>query len=341
MVGALNLPVRSSILDVACGPGWVSEYFANLGHVVLGLDICDDFVELARQRLEAVPFEVFPGEKPTAEFLLHDIEQSAVPSPRRFDLAYFESSLHHFLNPIAALRNVANSLKPDGVVAIVEAEAPPKESDDYQKNIRIMAEYHTIERPYKRSQLLELLAITGFEHYRFYFPVCGLYEPSEAEELRYRVSNGTGWNIAIASRTAAGLTRLCRHGALPTAPFSFEGGFYAEERDPAGRRFRWSAGRGLCRLSCAARVRLTIGTYSPSLAGREQHVVVFIDGRRQHTCTLTSSIDETELILEGPPDPTAAEVRFESDCLFHPGWFGLRDDRSLSFWLRLEGASRS
>ena len=302
----------------------------------MGVDICDDFVDMARERLNAAPFEVFPGQKPTAEFLVHDIEQSLVPSPRRFDLAYFESTLHHFLNPVAALRNVAGSLKDDGVIAIVEGAAPPKESDGHRKLVEVMAEFHTIERPYSRNQLLELFAITGFEYYRFYFPLCGLYEPSEAEELRNLVSDGAGWNIAIASKTAAGLTRLCRHGALATIPFSFGGGFYAEERDPAGRRFRWCRGQGLCQLSSSTHARLTIGTYAPSLAGRKQHVLVFVDGHLRQTCVLTQNRFETELILDGPRERAATEVRLESDCLFHPAWFDLSDSRSLSFWVRVE-----
>jgi SAM-dependent methyltransferase len=336
MVSALNLPARAHILDVGAGPGWVSEYFAKLGHVVLGIDICGDFVEIARERLNAAPFEVFPGEKPAAEFLVHDIEMSPVLSPRRFDLAYFESTLHHFLNPVAALRHAASSLKDDGVIAILEGAAPPVESDDHRKLVNAMAEFHTIERPYSRGQIRELFAITGFEYYRFYFPLFGLYEPSEAEELKDLVANGVGWNIVIASRTAAGLTRLCRHGAPPADSFSFGGGFYGEELDPAGRRFRWCAGRGLCQLSGSAPVRLTIGTYPPSLAGRKQQVFVFVDGRPRQTCVLTEDHFETELMLDGTPERTAGEVRFESDCLFHPGWFALPDSRSLSFWVRVE-----
>ncbi len=63
MVHNLRLPARASILDVGSGPGWVSEYFARLGHVVLGIDICGDFVEIARQRVSRSSLRHFPEKR--------------------------------------------------------------------------------------------------------------------------------------------------------------------------------------------------------------------------------------------------------------------------------------
>jgi SAM-dependent methyltransferase len=339
MVHTLRLPVRSNILDVGSGSGWVSEYFAKLGHSALGIDICDDLLEIARQRVNAALFGAFPGEKLTAEFLMHDIESSPVPVPRAFDLAYFESTLHHFFNPIAVLRNVAKTLKEDGVIAIVEGAAKPVDSEGYREFVKIMTSYQTIERPYSREQLIELLAITGFEHYRFYFPLCGLYEPGDADALHQLVSNGSGWNIVIASRTAAGMTRLCRQGAQAVDAVVFEGGFYTQERDAADNPFRWSRGQGSLRAPGGVRMRLTIGTYPPSLKSRQQRVLVYVNGRLWQTCELTQDHPERKLVLDRMGDHATAEVRFESDCLFLPGWFGLEDNRSLSFWVRAEAGN--
>lgn len=332
MVHALRLPVRSNILDVGSGPGWVAEYFAKLGHFVLGIDICDDLIEIARHRLASAPFPAFPNEKLTAEFLVHDIESSPVPSQRQFELAYFESTLHHFYNPIAVLRNVAKVLKPDGVIAIVEGSAPPVDSEGHRKLLNIMMQYQTIERPYSREQLIELLEITGFAHYRFYFPVCGLYEPKDAETVRHLVASGIGWNTVIASRTSAGLARFCQDGALPAGRIGFGNGFYGEERDPKGRVFCWSRGQGWMRLREAGRTSLSLGTYPPSLESRSQKVRFYIDGRLRDSCVLTQTCPEQEIVLE---HASPAEVRFESDSLVHPSWFGLPDTRTLSFWVRV------
>jgi protein-L-isoaspartate O-methyltransferase len=35
----LDLPTRSRVLDVACGPGWTAHWMAKLGDDVVGLDI--------------------------------------------------------------------------------------------------------------------------------------------------------------------------------------------------------------------------------------------------------------------------------------------------------------
>ncbi len=53
---ALALPTDRRLLDVGCGSGWLSEYFARLGYDVTGLDISPDLVEVARERVERVPY---------------------------------------------------------------------------------------------------------------------------------------------------------------------------------------------------------------------------------------------------------------------------------------------
>lgn len=45
----------SRILDVACGGGWVSHYLSKMGYWTYGIDISDDFIELAKYRLLSDP----------------------------------------------------------------------------------------------------------------------------------------------------------------------------------------------------------------------------------------------------------------------------------------------
>jgi glycosyltransferase involved in cell wall biosynthesis len=52
MAVALSLPAGARILDVGCGSGWLSEYFARLGYDVTGIDISDDLIRMARERVE-------------------------------------------------------------------------------------------------------------------------------------------------------------------------------------------------------------------------------------------------------------------------------------------------
>ena len=47
----LNLPGGVAVLDVACGSGWISQFFARMDYKVHGFDLCTDMVDLTRQRL--------------------------------------------------------------------------------------------------------------------------------------------------------------------------------------------------------------------------------------------------------------------------------------------------
>ena len=52
----LNLPIRSKILDVACGPGWLSEYLAMSGYEVAGIDISHDLIKIAKERIDSIKY---------------------------------------------------------------------------------------------------------------------------------------------------------------------------------------------------------------------------------------------------------------------------------------------
>src|SRR5258708_35940019 len=54
----LGLPAGSRILDVGFGAGWMSEDFARLGYVGKGVDISPDLIEMSRDRVARVPFDV-------------------------------------------------------------------------------------------------------------------------------------------------------------------------------------------------------------------------------------------------------------------------------------------
>jgi SAM-dependent methyltransferase len=202
----LNLPMRGWVLDVGCGPGWTSHYLAKLGYKVLGIDISQEMVDVSGRRRDADPFQTYPGIPLDAEFMRHDIEAGPLPERPPFEAAIFESTVHHFFDPVSALKNVARSLGEDGVIVILEGAAPPKGSDYHKFLQDIMAKYHTLERPYSRAQMERLLDLAGFPHRVFYAPINGLFEQDEAASCgkfaeMFRQA-AAGYNIVIASRKA-------------------------------------------------------------------------------------------------------------------------------------------
>ena len=61
VVEGLGLGLRAQVLDVGCGPGWMSEFLARCGYWVTGIDISEDMVEIARLRVSRIPGQVVPS----------------------------------------------------------------------------------------------------------------------------------------------------------------------------------------------------------------------------------------------------------------------------------------
>ena len=203
MLEKLALPMQSSVLDVACGPGWTSHYLAKLGHKVCGIDISEDLIKIARKRIESEPFRVYQEKPLSAKFLVQDIELHELDENTLYDAAFFESALHHFSNPVQALRNVSKNLKPDGVICVRESVAPAPGTIYFDKHMELMKKYHTLERPYTRDQMIRLLRITGYNYFEFFAPVNGFFNANNRDDLKKiknQLVSQKNWNIFIASR---------------------------------------------------------------------------------------------------------------------------------------------
>jgi SAM-dependent methyltransferase len=103
---ALLPPPPASLLDIGCGTGWTSAFFARRGYDVVGVDIADDMIAQAnlnkqRQQLANLHFRVA------------DYEDLAFSE--EFDCAVFYDSLHHAVDEQAAICMAYRSLRPGGV----------------------------------------------------------------------------------------------------------------------------------------------------------------------------------------------------------------------------------
>ena len=199
----LQLPAGSRVLDVACGGGWLSHYFAKMGYQALGVDICEDLLAMARQRVaEDTRLSIKP------EFVLCDLEEETIKASN-FRAAIFESCFHHFHNPISVLRHVVDVLDADGVVVLIEGEC--RQGGLNPQWIEEMNRYHTIERPYTRMEMIEVLRLAGLPCYEFMAPVDGWHSPRRQETyaLPVRVAETTRLqNRCVAARTPDALRRI-------------------------------------------------------------------------------------------------------------------------------------
>ena len=182
---ALGLPAGSRILDVGCGSGWLSEYFARLGYVVKGIDISPELVQMSRDRLAQVPYDVDHETTLRCEFAVHDIEHD--PVKEQFDGVICYDSLHHFVDERAVVANLAAATRYGGSLFILEGDRPPIGSATEAELIGVMHRFGTLESPFSRQYLATLLDEHGFAIVGDYVSVNGLFERGSLDGDRLRV----------------------------------------------------------------------------------------------------------------------------------------------------------
>ena len=90
--------VPAKVLDVGCGSGWTSEFFAKTGYET-GIDISPDMIALATRRNCSALF--------VSDYV-------ALHCRKVFDAAVFYGFLHHADNEYLAIKNVFDALSPGG-----------------------------------------------------------------------------------------------------------------------------------------------------------------------------------------------------------------------------------
>ena len=174
MAVALGLPPGSRVLDVGCGSGWLSEYFARLGYEVKGIDISPSLIEMSRERVARVPYGVDHETPLRCTFEVHDIELA--PLTEKFDAIVCYDSLHHFEDESSVVRNVAEMLPIGGQLFILEGGRPEAGSASERELHDVMTEFRTLESPFDSDYLRALLDENGFAIVGDYVSVNGLFE---------------------------------------------------------------------------------------------------------------------------------------------------------------------
>jgi glycosyltransferase involved in cell wall biosynthesis/SAM-dependent methyltransferase len=174
MASVLALPPGARILDVGCGSGWLSEYFARLGYEVTGIDISNDLIAMARDRVERVPYDVDHETPLRCRFLTQDIEIE--PLPEKFDAVICYDSLHHFEDERTVFRHLAAMLDVGALLFILEGHKPSPGSATEDELQDVMRRYGTLESPFSGDYLRALLDEHGLAVVGDYVSVNGLFE---------------------------------------------------------------------------------------------------------------------------------------------------------------------
>jgi SAM-dependent methyltransferase len=272
LVGLLQLRLRTQVLDVGCGPGWLSEFLARCGYSVTGVDISPDMVEIARARVAALG-EIGEGLEADAEF--HALPVLDMPWSSRFDAAILYDTMHHFDDELATLEVIRRTLAPGGQLFIHEGVQPAQGSEGERNLVAEMERYGTLESPFDPDYLEEVVHRAGFVDVRPLSEVDELIDLSHASrrspwrDLRRSVRVEPVYNVIHARNpvpAGAGSAAFC--GRLEA-----EGDWREEERElvlavnvtNAGRAF-WPAAR----RHPFPHGSVTLGPYVPGPRGERE-----------------------------------------------------------------------
>jgi SAM-dependent methyltransferase len=179
MAVTLELRPGARILDAACGSGWLSEYFARLGYDVTGIDISPQLIAICEERIAALP-PIDHERKILCRFRVHDVEHS--PLDEQFDTIICYDAMHHLEDATAALKHLAAMLPLGGLLFILEGNRPAPGSATEAELAEVMREYGTLESPFDREYLGQLLDNAGFAVAGDYVSVNGLFDREMVDE---------------------------------------------------------------------------------------------------------------------------------------------------------------
>jgi SAM-dependent methyltransferase len=186
VVDHLGLGFRDQVLDVGCGPGWLSEFLARCGYIVTGVDVSEDMVAIARQRVAAIDEPVGADVEAVAEF--HAMPALDLPWTARFDAAILYDAMHHIDSEVEALKAIRRALVPGGRIFIHEGVRPEPGSAGEQFLIEEMKRYGTLESPFDAGYLAATITEAGFTDVKRLAAVDELLDVSSPKEELQRVA---------------------------------------------------------------------------------------------------------------------------------------------------------
>ncbi len=155
LVEAVNPGPEANVLDVACGPGYVSIGFAGVCREVVGIDITPKMLAIAERNRR---------ERGLSNLRFQPGDADQLPFPvGAFDVVVCRFAFHHFEDPARVLAEMSRVCRVGGVVALedlVVSERP--ERADYQNQFeRLRDPSHTQALPV--SRFLALFSASGLE----------------------------------------------------------------------------------------------------------------------------------------------------------------------------------
>lgn len=172
-------PPPARLIDIGCGTGWTSVFFAKRGYNVIGVDICEDAIKLAEQNKVRYNVE-------NVKFIVADYENITKEDFGEFDCAVFYDSLHHAENEFLALDCVFKILKENSLCILAE---PGKFHSVHKNSLRAVELYNVNEKDMHPRKIIKIAKKIGFKEYKillkgdFILDVCSILYRSNIKTI--------------------------------------------------------------------------------------------------------------------------------------------------------------
>ncbi len=140
-----------TVLDVACGPGLLACAFARVAHHVTGIDLTPAMLQQARKLQHELQLENLTWR-----------QGDVLPLPyedRSFSIVASRFAFHHFLDPLAVLKEMRRVCRPGGRIVVADSAPDAGKADAFNRMERLRDPSHTRALP--PEELLALFADAG------------------------------------------------------------------------------------------------------------------------------------------------------------------------------------
>jgi SAM-dependent methyltransferase len=155
LVAAAHLTGNERVLDIATGPGYIAEAFAGAAREVVGVDLTDAMLAIAKERTR---------ERGVANVSFRAADAENLPFENgAFDVVVCRLALHHLLKPLLVLREMVRVCRTGGTVVVEDIYASEHpERAAYQDRWEILRDPSHV-RTLSLSELLILFRDAGLE----------------------------------------------------------------------------------------------------------------------------------------------------------------------------------
>ena len=149
---------NASVLEIGCGPGYVSLETARAGYHVTGIDVSQKAIDVARKTLASNPFKEGFGSLRFEVSSFEDFEGI-------FDVVLIRGAIHHMSEPEIVIKKIVSHLKPSGILVCTEPSRERWRKQDAAQVALIRGLLSLTGNWYEESLGDKLLEPNKFEEY--------------------------------------------------------------------------------------------------------------------------------------------------------------------------------